>query len=46
VEHADGHAVVLLVAASADQRELRYEITVVRSHGSWVLARADALAAD
>jgi hypothetical protein len=46
VEHADGHAVVLLIAASADQRQLRYEITVVRSRGAWVLARADALAVD
>jgi hypothetical protein len=46
VEHADGNSVVLLVAASADQQELRYEITVVRSHGTWVLARAEALTAD
>jgi hypothetical protein len=46
VEHATGNAVVLLVAASAQQRQLRYEITVVRHRGTWALARATALAAD
>ena len=43
VEHASGSEAVLLVAASHDARELRYEITVARRNGTWALARAEAL---